>query len=60
VDKGSATRLHPQIFSFSANHYYENDVTSSRIDLRVTVLSTDEVMLLADAGGAIWGGGSLS
>ncbi len=51
--------LHPLNFSFSANHYYENEVTSSRIDLRAIVLSTAEVMLLAGAGGAIWGGGSV-
>jgi hypothetical protein len=37
--------LHPINFSFSASHYYENEVTSSRIDLRAIVLSTAEVML---------------
>jgi hypothetical protein len=51
--------LHPINFSFSASHYYENEVTSSRIDLRAIVLSTAEVMLLGGVGVAIWGGGSV-
>jgi hypothetical protein len=51
--------LHPLNFSFSGSHYYENEVTSSRIDLRVIVLSTAELMLLGGVGGAIWGGGSV-
>jgi hypothetical protein len=51
--------MHPLNFSFSGNHYYENEVTSGRIDLRAIVLSTAEVMLLAGVGGAIWGGGSV-
>jgi hypothetical protein len=51
--------LHPINFSFSASHFYENEVTSSRIDLRAIVLSTAEVMLLGGVGGAIWGGGSV-
>ncbi len=51
--------LHPIDFSFSESHYYENEVSSSRIDLRAIVLSTAEMMLLAGVGGAIWGGGSV-
>jgi hypothetical protein len=51
--------LHPINFSFSASHYFENEVTSSRIDLRAIMLSTAEVMLLGGVGGAIWGGGSV-
>jgi len=51
--------LHPINFSFSSTHFYENEVTSSRIDLRAIVLSTAELMLLAGVGGAIWGGGSV-
>jgi len=51
--------IHPLNFSFSGSHYYENEVTSGRIDLRAIVLSTGEVMLLAGVGGAIWGGGSV-
>jgi hypothetical protein len=51
--------LHPINFSFSASHYYENEVTSSRIDLRVIALSTAELMLLGGVGGAVWGGGSV-
>jgi hypothetical protein len=51
--------LHPINFSFSGSHYYENEVTSGRIDLRAILLSTAEVMLLGGVGGAIWGGGSV-
>ena len=51
--------LHPLNLSFSANHYYENEVSNGRIDLRAVVLSTANLMLLAGAGGAIWGGGSV-
>ena len=46
--------LHPINFSFSGSHYYENEVTSGRIDLRAILLSTAEVMLLGGVGGAIW------
>lgn len=51
--------LHPINFSFSGSHYYENEVTSGRIDLRAILLSTAQVMLLGGLGGAIWGGGSV-
>jgi hypothetical protein len=51
--------LHPINFSFSGSHYYENEVTSGRIDLRAILLSTAEVMFLGGVGGAIWGGGSV-
>jgi hypothetical protein len=51
--------LHPINFSFSSTHFYENEVTSSRLDVRAIVLSTSELMLLAGIGGAIWGGGSV-
>ena len=52
--------LHPINFSFSSAHFYKNEVTSSRIDMRAIVLSTAELMLLVGAGGAIWGGGSVA
>jgi hypothetical protein len=51
--------IHPVNFSFSASHYYQNGVTSGRIDLRTIALSTADLMLLAGAGGAIWGDGSV-
>jgi hypothetical protein len=51
--------LHPINFSFSGSHFYENEVTSGRIDLRVITLSTADLMLLGGLGGAIWGGGSV-
>jgi len=50
---------HPVNFSFSGSHYYENEATSGRIDLRAIVLSTADVTLLGGVGGAIWGGGSV-
>ena len=50
---------HPINFSFSSSHYYENDVTSSRIDLRRVVYSTGRWFLMAGGGGAIWGGGTV-
>jgi hypothetical protein len=49
---------HPVNFSFSGTHYYENGVTSSRIDLRAILLSRGAYMLFGGAGGEIWGGGS--
>jgi hypothetical protein len=52
--------IHPINLSFSASHYYQNGVTSSRIDVRTVALSTADLMLLAGAGGAIWGGGSVT
>lgn len=51
--------LHPVNFSYSAGHYYNNDVTNGLIDLRTVVLSTGRMILLMGAGGAIWGGGSV-
>jgi hypothetical protein len=51
--------FHPINFSFSGSHFYENEVTSGRIDVRAIMLSTAEVMLLGGVGGAIWGGGSV-
>ena len=48
---------HPLNFSFSSTHFYENGVTSSRIDLRDVVYSSGKWLLLAGGGGAIWGGG---
>ncbi len=49
---------HPTNFSFSSTHYYENGLTSTRIDLRRVMFSTGKWLLLAGGGGAFWGGGS--
>jgi len=46
-------------FSFSSSHYFQNGVSNGRIDLRTIVLSNATLMLLAGAGGAIWGDGSV-
>jgi hypothetical protein len=51
---------HPLNFSFSANHDYQNHVTSAEIDLRMVALSTEQYLLTAGGGGAIYGGGLIS
>jgi hypothetical protein len=51
---------HPLNFSFSANHDYENHVTSAEIDLRMVVFSTENYLLTAGGGGAIYQGGLIT
>jgi hypothetical protein len=51
---------HPLNFSFSANHNYQNHITSAEIDLRMVVLSTENYLLTAGGGGAIYQGGLLN
>jgi hypothetical protein len=51
---------HPLNFLVSSVHSWQNDITSSSIDLRVVVLSTEDYMLMAGAGGVIYGGGFIS
>jgi hypothetical protein len=51
---------HPVNLAFSGYHFYQNGVTSGTWDLRVMAMSTAEFILLLGAGGAIWGGGSVS
>jgi hypothetical protein len=48
---------HPLNFSFSANHDYQNHVTSAEIDLRMVALSTENYLFTAGGGGAIYQGG---
>ena len=48
---------HPLNFSFSANHNYQNHVTSAEIDLRMVALSTENYLFTAGGGGAIYQGG---
>jgi hypothetical protein len=45
---------------FTAIHDYQNGVTSSSIDLRTVVLSRELYMVMAGAGGSIYGGGFIS
>lgn len=52
-----AHTMHPLSVLLTGGHNFQNDVTSSSIDLRAVVLSTEDYMLLAGAGGAIYGGG---
>jgi len=50
---------HPINLSYSTSHFFENGVTNGLIDLRTVVLSTGRFLMLAGAGGAIWGGGTV-
>lgn len=51
---------HPMNFSFSSIHTFENGVTNGEIDLQWLLATTENWMLLAGAGGAIYGGGFIS
>lgn len=51
---------HPVNFSFSAIHDYENQVTSAEIDVRIIAKSTENYLLTAGGGGALYGGGTIS
>ena len=51
---------HPINFLVSSVHSWQNDITASSIDVRAVVLSTEDYMLLAGAGGVIYGGGFVS
>jgi hypothetical protein len=51
---------HPLNFSFSANHDYQNHITSAEIDLRMVAFSTENYLLTAGGGGAIYQGGQVS
>ncbi len=51
---------HPLNFSFSANHNYENQVTSSEIDLRMVTFSSEKYLGTVGAGGAVYQGGLIS
>jgi hypothetical protein len=50
---------HPVNFSFSASHDYENHVTAE-IDLRAVIMSTEDFLITAGGGGAIYQGGEIS
>ena len=51
---------HPINFSFDAIHNWQNKVTSSEMDLRMIVMSSETYLLLAGIGGAIYGGGFIT
>ncbi|HLH75243.1 MAG TPA: hypothetical protein VKV28_00425 [Candidatus Binataceae bacterium] len=51
---------HPLNLLVSAVHDYQNGVTSSSIDLRTVLASTEDYLLMAGGGGAIYGGGFVS
>lgn len=46
--------------SFSSVHNFETGVTSSEIDLQAIVFSNAKYLIMAGAGGAVYGGGFLS
>jgi len=51
---------HPINFSFSAVHDYQNHVTSAEIDSRLVAASTEDYLLTAGVGGAIYQGGEIA
>jgi len=51
---------HPLNFSFSANHDFQNHITSAEIDLRMVALSTEHYLFTAGGGGAIYQGGAVT
>ncbi len=51
---------HPVNLFIAPVHDFQNDVTSSEIDIRVVVTQTPEWIFLAGAGGQIYGGGFIS
>jgi hypothetical protein len=52
--------LHPVNFSFSSMHDFQNQVTSTEIDVQVVVLSTEQWLAMVGGGGAFYAGGFLS
>ena len=51
---------HPVNLFIAPVHDFQNDVTSSEIDLRVVAMQTPDWVLLLGAGGAVYGGGFIS
>lgn len=51
---------HPLNFSFSSLHDFQNQVTSTAIDIQVVVLSTEQWLTMVGGGGAFYAGGFLS
>jgi hypothetical protein len=50
---------HPLNLSFSADHNYQNHVTSAEIDPRIVATSTDSYLVTVGVGGAIYQGGTI-
>jgi len=51
---------HPLNLLVSSVYSWQNNITSNSIDLRAVLLSTENYMLMAGGGGAIYGGGFVS
>jgi len=51
---------HPLNLLVSTVYSWQNDISSTSIDLRTVVLSTENYMLMAGGGGVIYGGGFVS
>jgi hypothetical protein len=51
---------HPFNVFIAPIHNFQNDVTSSEIDLRVVAMQTPDWILLLGAGGSVYGGGFIS
>ncbi len=52
--------LHPLNFSFSSIHDFQNQVTSTEIDVQCVVISTEQWLAMVGGGGAFYAGGVLS
>jgi hypothetical protein len=52
--------LHPLNFLVSSVYSWQNRITSTSIDLRFVVLSTEDYLLMAGGGGVIYAGGFVS
>jgi len=51
---------HPLNFLASSVHSWQNNISSSSIDLRAVLMSTESYMLMAGGGGSVYGGGFVS
>src|SRR5262249_33878062 len=49
--------LHPVNFSFASVHNFQNEVTSTSIDIQAIITSTENWIFMAGAGGAMYFGG---
>jgi len=55
-----AHSAHPLNFLVSSVYSWQNDISASSIDLRIVLQSTEDYLLMAGAGGVIYGGGFVS
>jgi len=51
---------HPVNFAFSSVHDFQNEVTSTAVDIQVAVLSTERWLAMVGGGGAFYAGGFIA